>query len=127
MKMSDLPAAVQRTVTAQLAQGARLRGLSTDVEGGQREYEAELTLNGKHRDIAMDANGNITEQEDAVALSSLPAAAQAALRRQGRVLSVERVTHDGKFVALEAVVRAANGRRREVRVDQAGHALPDNG
>lgn len=127
VKMANLPAPVQATVKAQLAQGARLRGLTTDMENGQREYEAELTVNGHHRDIAMNAAGQITEQEDTVHLASLPAAAQAALRHQGRVLHVERVTHDGQFVAFEAVVRGASGKRTEVRVDQAGHSIPDNG
>ncbi|MGH3181475.1 MAG: hypothetical protein ACRDOE_06150, partial [Streptosporangiaceae bacterium] len=41
--MAKLPPAVQQTVKAQLAQGATLRGLSTDNEGGKPEYEAELT------------------------------------------------------------------------------------
>lgn len=127
VKMSDLPAPVRATVQQQLSHGATLRGLSTDMEGGQREYEAELTVNGHHRDIAMDASGKVTETEDAVRLSALPAAAQAALRKQGRVLSVEQVTAHGSFAAYEAVVRGANGKRREVRVDKAGNAVPDNG
>lgn len=127
VKMASLPAPVQATVKAQLAQGAHLRGLTTDTENGQREYEAELTINGHHRDIAMNAAGQITEQEDTVHLASLPAAAQAALRHDGRVLHVERVTHNGQFVAYEAVVRQPDGKRTEVRVNQAGHALPDNG
>ncbi|MGH9520068.1 MAG: hypothetical protein ACRD2D_10480 [Terriglobales bacterium] len=127
VKMAELPAPVRRTVQQQLNQGATLRGLSTDMEGGQREYEAELTVNGHHRDLAMDANGAITEAEDAIALRSLPASAQSALRKQGRVLSVEEVTHNGAFVAYEAVVRRANGSKHEVRVDKAGHSVPDNG
>ena len=125
--MAKLPAPVRATVEAQVAQGAKLRGLSTDMENGQREYEAELTVAGKHRDIAMDATGRITEQEDAVKLASLPAAAQAALRKQGTVARVEAVSAQGKFEAYEAVVRKANGKRVEVRVDKAGQALPDNG
>lgn len=127
VKMADLPAPVRQTVQDQLKQGATLRGLSTDMEGGQREYEAELTVKGHHRDLAMDANGAITEAEETVALSSLPAAAQAALRRQGHVLSVEEVTHNDSFVAYEAVVRRTNGKKHEVRVDKAGNSVPDNG
>ena len=127
VKMASLPASVQATVKAQLAQGAILRGLTTDIENGKREYEAELTVQGKHRDLAMDSQGTVTEQEDAVALASLPAAAQAALRKQGRVLSVESVSHQGNFVAYEAVVRKTSGKRSEVRVDKAGNSVPDNG
>lgn len=127
VKMAELPVPVRRTVQQQLNQGATLRGLSTDMEGGKREYEAELTVKGHHRDIAMDASGAITETEDAVALRTLPTAAQAALHKQGRVLSVEEVTHSGTFIAYEAVVRHANGRKHEVRVDKAGHNVPDNG
>ncbi len=126
VKMADLPAPVRQAVQAQLAQGATLRGLSTDREGGAREYEAELTVNGHHRDLAMNPRGAILEAEDTVALGSLPAAARAALARQGRVLSVEAVSAHGKFVAYEAVVRLASGKHREVRVDRQGRSVPDN-
>lgn len=127
VKMADLPAPVRRAVQAQLAKGASLRGLSTDIEGGQREYEAELTVAGHHRDLAMNSQGTILEAEEPVALSSLPAAARAGLAKRGRVLRVESVSHNGKFVAYEAVVQKANGKRTEVRVDRRGRSVPDNG
>lgn len=126
VKMANLPAAVQATVKEQLAQGATLRGLSTDKENGKIEYEAELTVNGKHRDIAMNASGSILEAEDAVSIQSIPAAAQAALKKAGTVLSVEAVSQNGKLVAYEAVVRKHNGKKTEARVDPNGKPAPEN-
>jgi len=127
LTMGHLPAAVQAAVKAELAKGATLRGLSTEVENGRREYEAELTVKGARRDIAMDAAGTMLETEDQVTLASLPTAARAALQRQGKVLSVESVTEHGRFTAFEAVVRKTNGKRTEVRVDRNGNSVADNG
>ncbi|MGH9393729.1 MAG: hypothetical protein ACRD1E_06120 [Terriglobales bacterium] len=125
MAMAQLPAAVQKTVQDQVAQGATVRRLLTDQEGGQLEYEAELTVQGKHRDLSMDANGNVLEAEDAVALAEVPAAARKALSRAGKVVSVEAVSQHGKLVAYEAVVRKANGKRSEVRVTPEGKPAPE--
>ena len=45
IKRSDLPAAVEKTVTAE-GQGATIRGFSKERENGQTFYEAELIVNG---------------------------------------------------------------------------------
>jgi len=127
VKMADLPAPVQKTVRAELAQGATLRGLLTSHEGGQLEYEAELTLNGLNRDLSLSASGKILEAEDTVTLASLPAAARSALTRVGKIIKVEAVSDHGHFVAYEAKVRGANGKITEIRVDRQGHAVADNG
>src|SRR5579864_5655656 len=71
----QLPAAVQKTVEEQ-SKGATIRGFSTEKENGKISYEAQLTVNGKTRDISMDASGGITEVEDQVDFASLPAAVQ---------------------------------------------------
>src|ERR1043166_9245463 len=71
VKMKDLPAAVRQTVREQ-AQGARLRGLSRETEGGKTFYEAELWVNGHGRDVLMDEAGAVVEVEETVALASLP-------------------------------------------------------
>ncbi|HEY7856393.1 MAG TPA: hypothetical protein VIC32_08110, partial [Terriglobales bacterium] len=89
IQLAAMPAAVQKTINDQIAQGATVRGLLTDRENGKTEYEAELTINGKHRDLAMNSAGKILEAEDAVSIDEVPAAAAAALRKAGTVVSVE--------------------------------------
>ena len=80
VKMEDLPPAVQATVKAQ-SQGATLRGLSKEVENGKTLYEAEMVVNGHGKDVEIDASGAVVAVEEEVALSSLPAAARAAIAK----------------------------------------------
>lgn len=98
-----------------------MRGLSREVERGKTYYEAETTVNGKSRDILMDASGAIVEVEEAMAFESLPEAAQKALRTKagsGKILRVESVTR-GSTVSCEAVIEK-NGKKPEVAVNADG-------
>ena len=63
------------------AKGATIKGFATEVEHGVKLYEASLTVNGHSKDILIDKNGKIMEVEEEVSMDSLPAAAQAALRK----------------------------------------------
>src|SRR5437764_10765990 len=49
----QLPAAVEKTVASE-SEGATVKGFATEVEKGQRLYEAELIVNGHHKDISMN-------------------------------------------------------------------------
>src|SRR5262245_8597221 len=73
IKRSELPAVVEKTVAEQ-SRNATVKGLSKEVENGKTIYEAELTVNGRGKDIAMDAQGNILQIEEEVDLATLPAA-----------------------------------------------------
>jgi uncharacterized membrane protein YkoI len=126
VKMEDLPPAVQATVKAQ-SQGATLHGLSKEVENGKTLYEAEMVVNGHGKDVEIDSSGAVVAVEEEVALSSLPAAARAAIEKSagnGKVLKVEAITHGGSLVAYEAQVNNA-GKRSEVRVDPQGRPAPE--
>lgn len=130
VKMADLPPAVQKTVKEQMA-GATLRGLSKETEHGKTTYEAELTVNGKSKDITLDSDGKIVEVEEQVALDSIPAAAKTAIEssagKSGKVLKVEAVSEHDKLVAYEAVVqKTPNGKKSEVRVDANGKPAPEH-
>lgn len=105
VKMKDLPPAVQKTVQAQ-TKGAQIKGLSREVEKGRTMYEVETMLNGKSRDLLIDATGALVSVEEPVAIESIPAAAKAALDRLaagGKIKSVESVTK-GQTVTYEAVI-----------------------
>ncbi len=120
VQMSDLPPAVQKTVREQ-SRTAKLRGLAREVEHGKTFYEAETTVNGKSRDVLMDSAGAIVEVEEAVALESIPAPAQQALKTRagsGKILRVESVTR-GSAVSYEAVIEK-NGRKSEAAVNSDG-------
>jgi uncharacterized membrane protein YkoI len=124
LNKSDLPAAVQKAVDEQ-SQGATVRGFSTEKENGQTIYEAQLTVNGKNRDISFDPKGSVLEVEDEVAFESLPAPVQDGLKKKagaGKITRVETLTKKGKVVAYEAVVQ--NGAKKsEIQVGPDGKPL----
>lgn len=121
IKRSELPPAVEKTVAAESA-GATVQGFSTEVEAGKRLYEVELKVEGRGKDILMDARGNVVEIEEEVALDSLPAAVKEGLTKaagRGTISRVESLTKRGKLVAYEAVVKTG-AKRREVQVGPGG-------
>jgi hypothetical protein len=105
VKMKDLPPAVQKTVQDQ-TKGAQIKGLSKEVEKGKTMYEVETMVNGKSRDLLIDATGALVSVEEPVAIDAIPAAAKAALEKLavgGKIKSVESVTK-GQTVTYEAVI-----------------------
>jgi len=130
VKMADLPPAVQKAVKEQMA-GATLRGLSKETEHGKTTYEAELLVNGAHKDITIDGQGKIIEVEEEMKLTAVPDAARTAIEsaagKSGKVLQVESVTEEGKLVAYEAhIQKTPNGKKSEVRVDANGKPAPEH-
>src|SRR5256885_14644695 len=103
VQLKDLPAAVQKTVRAEEAKGAKIVGLATEVEGGKKMYEVETTVNGHTRDLLLNAAGTIAETEEETALDAVPTAVKTALQARGKVSKVETVTK-GARVTYEAVV-----------------------
>jgi hypothetical protein len=67
VQMKDLPEPVQKTVQEQ-TRNAKLRGLSKEVDHGKTFYEAETTVEGRSRDILIDASGAIVEVEEVTEL-----------------------------------------------------------
>ena len=124
LKREELPPAVEKTV-AQESKAATIRGYSTELEGGKRLYEVELTVNGHGKDISMDEQGNILEVEEEVTFESLPHPVKVGLANvagTGTVGKVESLTKNGKLVAYEAVVKAGT-KRSEIQVGPDGNKL----
>lgn len=124
VKLEDLPGAVKKTVMEQ-SKGAKIRGLSQEIEHGKTYYEAELTVNGHGRDILMGTSGAIVEIEEQVPLNSLPAAAKAGLEQQAgqsKILKVESITKNDRIVAYEAKVQAG-GKKSEIKVGPDGKPI----
>jgi uncharacterized membrane protein YkoI len=120
VQMKALPAAVQKTVQEQ-TRNAKLHGLAKEVEDGKTFYEAETTVNGKSRDVLIDASGTVVEVEEATDLARIPEAARKALQAKagsGKVLSVETVTR-GSLVSYEGVIQVG-GKKSEVAVNADG-------
>ncbi|HKI26426.1 MAG TPA: hypothetical protein VKA07_08885 [Candidatus Sulfotelmatobacter sp.] len=121
---ADLPAAVERTVAIQ-SQGATIKGFSQEKENGQTIYEAEMTVDGRSKDVSIDTTGAVVEVEQQVALDSLPAAVKDGLQARagkGKIVKVESLTKHGKLVAYEAKVQH-DGKKSEIQVGPDGKPL----
>jgi hypothetical protein len=124
IKRSDLPAAVEKTVTGQ-SQGATILGYSEERENGKTYYEAELMVNGHSKDLLIEGNGTIAEVEEQIAFDRLPAAVRDGLLAKagkGKLLKVESITKHDKLVAYEAKV-LTGAKKSEVQVDPDGRPL----
>jgi uncharacterized membrane protein YkoI len=121
LALKDAPAAVQKTVADQL-KGGKLKSLSVETEGGKTEYEAEVTVDGRDKTVAMDASGKVLETEMVVDLKALPEAVRAGLTREagkGSIAKVEEVTKAG-VTSYEAKITEAGKKDREVVVTADG-------
>ncbi|MFN2578930.1 MAG: hypothetical protein ABR607_14715 [Pyrinomonadaceae bacterium] len=120
----QLPPAVEKTVAEQ-SEGATIKGFATEVEKGQKLYEASLTVNGHGKDILIDRKGNIVEVEEEVSLDSLSPPVQNGLKRAagtGKIGRVESLTKNGELVAYEAVVKRGV-KHSEIQVGPQGERL----
>ena len=120
----QLPPAVEKTVASE-SEGATIKGFATEVEKGQRLYEAELIVNGHHKDILMNRQGVIVEVEEEVSMDSLPATVQDGLRKaagSGTIGMIESLTKNGKLVAYEGQVKTGT-KRSEIQVGPQGEKL----
>lgn len=121
MKVENLPAAVQATVKEQTKNGT-LVGVSKEVEGGKTMYELETKVNGKGRDLMLDGNGKVVTVEEEVALDTIPALAQSAIKKKvgtGKLKLVEVLTK-GSDVSYEAAYVGKNGKSAEFGVNADG-------
>jgi uncharacterized membrane protein YkoI len=121
---AQLPVAVERTVSQQ-SQGAVIKGFSIEKQAGKTVYEMELTVNGHGKDISMDAQGNVLEIEEEVALAALPAGVQAGLTKAagtGTIVNIESLTKQGNLVAYEADIQSGK-KHREIQVGPQGQKL----
>lgn len=124
IKREQLPPAVEKTVAAE-TEGATIKGFASEREHGQQFYEASLIVNGHHKDILIDAAGNVVEVEEEVSFGSLPAIVQEALKKRvggGKITVVESLTKNGQLVAYEAHVKHGI-RRSEIQVGPNGEKL----
>jgi hypothetical protein len=124
IKRSELPAAVEKTVVEQ-SKGAMIRGFSEEKENGQTTYEAEMLVNGRTKDVQMDANGAVIEIEEQVDLKAVSAEVRAGLQAKagkGKIAKIESITKKDKLVAYEAQV-VTDGKKSEVQVGPDGKPL----
>ena len=73
------------------AKGASIQGYVTEVENGERVYEAETVLKGQTRDLQFTKDGTLTEVEEEVSFESLPRQVQTALKQKARGAQIQKI------------------------------------
>jgi len=102
--LKKLPLAVQKTVEEQ-SKGAKIRGISKEVENGKTQYELELTVNGHAKDMIIDPNGAILVVEDEITLDALAPEVKAEVEKnigQAKLLRLESLTKVGTLTGYES-------------------------
>ena len=127
VRLEELPAPVQASVREQ-TRSATLVGISTEKEKGKTLYEVETKVNGKRRDVLLDAAGTVVETEEEVGMDVIPAAARAALEKKalrGTIAKVEKVT-TGSVVTYEATIKTKAGKTVEYAVTPDGKSRKED-
>jgi hypothetical protein len=127
LKLTDLPAAVQKTVNETLKGGA-IKSIGKEVEKGVTQFEVETTLNGKHRDFNVDAKGKLLVVEEEIDLASVPAAAKAAIEKKvagGKLGMVESVDKGDGAILYEAAYTTKAGKKGSILVKADGSETKD--
>jgi len=124
-KKSKVPPAVQKTVDEQ-SQGAKIRGLSKEIENRKTQYELELTINGRARDMIIDRAGTILLVEEEITLDTLTSAVRAEIEKnigQASLLRLESVTKSGTLTGYEALISKA-GKKAAIEMRPDGKLIP---
>lgn len=94
VQLKDLPPAVKATVEAE-TKNATLKGLGKEKENGKTVYELETLVNGRTRDLMIDAAGKVYDVEEQLDLDKAPAPVKAAIEAKGKVVALESATTNG--------------------------------
>jgi hypothetical protein len=122
LQLKDLPAAVQKTMQANL-NGGEIKNIVKEKEDGVEQYEVESLLNGKTWDFNVDLKGNLLVIEEATTIDAIPAAAKASILKKvadGKLGTVETFTKTGQPMMYGAAYEDKQGKKHEVLVSSDG-------
>ena len=122
LQLKDLPAAVQKTVQANL-NGGDIKNIATEKEDGVEQYEVETVLNGKARDFDVDSKGALLVVEEQTAIDVIPAAAKAGILKKvgdGKLGTIETFSKPGQPMMYEASYSDKKGKKHEALVKADG-------
>jgi len=117
-KTANLPPAVKATVEAE-SKGAVVKGISREKEHGKTVYELETLVNGRTRDLMIDAAGKVYVVEEQLDVDKAPPAVKAALEARGKIVRLESVLENGR-TRYEGRVQTKAGKKVTVEVDADG-------
>lgn len=113
-----LPPAVKATIEAE-SNGATIKGISSEKEDGKTVYELETLVNGRTRDLMIDAAGKVYLVEEQLDIEKAPPAVRAALEATGKIVTLESVMKNGK-TWYEGHVQTKAGKKVAFELDADG-------
>ena len=112
LALADVPPAVQRTITDNLA-GRSVSTIERKVEGGEVSYEVATTAKeGEEWDLTVDEEGTLESKD--VSLADVPAAVQTAVTTQvgeGQLEGMAEEFEEGKTTYKAGILSAAGDER----------------
>ena len=121
LQMKDLPPAVRATAEAE-TKGATVKDVSREKEDGKTVYEVETVVNGRTRDLMIDASGKVYEVEEQLDIDKAPALVRAAIEAKGKVVALEQATTNGK-VHYEGKAKTKAGKTVSFDLDADGKPM----
>ena len=116
--LANLPTAVKATVEAE-SKGATVKGISSEKENGKTVYELETLVNGRTRDLMIDAAGKVYVVEEQLDAAKAPAPVRAALEAKGKIVVLESVMQNGK-TTYEGQVQPKTGKKITLELNADG-------
>src|SRR6266446_4726515 len=116
---AELPPAVQMMIQ-KVAGTGKAGAIERVEEDGEVSYEAEITTDGRKRDITVGADGNLQHLE--VTLEETPAAVQktvSALVGAGRIVTIDKIIDDGE-ATYDVAIKTTTGQDRVFTVEENG-------
>jgi uncharacterized membrane protein YkoI len=118
VSLKNLPPAVKATVEAE-SKNATVKGISSEKENGKTVYELETLVNGRTRDLMIDAAGKVYVVEEQLDADKAPAPVKAALEKKGKIVVLESVVENGK-TTYEGQVQPAKGKKITLELNADG-------
>jgi len=114
--LKNLPPAVKATVEAE-SKGAAVKGISSEKADGKTVYELETLVNGRTRDLMIDAAGKVYVVEEQLDAAKAPV--RAALEAKGKIVVLESVMRNGT-TTYEGEVQPAKGKKIVLELNADG-------
>jgi uncharacterized membrane protein YkoI len=121
LSLKNLPPAVRATVEAE-SKNATVKGLSSEKENGKTVYELETLVNGRTRDLMIDAAGKVYIVEEQLDIDKAPAPVRAALEAKGKIVTLESVQENGN-TTYEGQVQPKTGKKITLELDANGKPI----
>ncbi|HVU09537.1 MAG TPA: PepSY-like domain-containing protein [Verrucomicrobiae bacterium] len=125
VKLSETPAAVQKTVQAQI-NGGQLGEIDAETNGEEIVYDVELTgTNDEERDFSVADDGTLLSVE--IPFAETPAPVQKAIQtliKQGELESIDKNLDDSE-IAYDIELAAKDGREKDFTIADDGTLLSE--